>query len=85
MFAGSPAGAVTSHSSPAGAVMSAGSPAGAVVWAYAGCPDINECSLGLARCHPEAQCSNLPGSYNCTCSRGFQGDGFTHCNKEGAG
>jgi EGF domain len=55
---------------------------GGLQWAYAGCPDINECSLGLASCHPQADCTNLPGSYNCSCRRGFNGDGFTYCNKE---
>lgn len=50
-------------------------------WAYARCPDVDECRLGLARCHPRATCLNTPLSYECHCQRGYQGDGITHCNR----
>ncbi|OXB70821.1 UNVERIFIED_CONTAM: hypothetical protein H355_002145 [Colinus virginianus] len=58
------------------------------------CDDINECSLmssgssqaagalggGQVRaCNANAACTNTPGSYECNCSSGYSGDGFT-CN-----
>lgn len=48
-------------------------------WAYAQCPDVDECGLGLHDCHPEAKCTNTHGSYKCNCRRGFVGDGRTAC------
>lgn len=48
-------------------------------WAYAQCPDVDECGLGLHDCHKEAKCTNTHGSYNCYCRRGFIGDGRTSC------
>lgn len=48
-------------------------------WAYAQCPDVDECGLGLHDCHKEAKCTNTHGSYNCHCRRGFIGDGRTSC------
>ena len=51
------------------------------VWSYAACPDIDECKLGIAQCHHNATCVNLPGSFNCICNRGFTGDGKVVCNK----
>lgn len=48
-------------------------------WAYAQCPDVDECGLGLHDCHKEAKCTNTHGSYNCHCRRGFIGDGRTAC------
>ncbi|XP_033108971.1 fibrillin-1-like [Anneissia japonica] len=36
--------------------------------------DINEC-LQENDCSLNALCTNVPGSYNCTCSTGFSGDG----------
>ena len=38
--------------------------------------DINECRTRNARCDPNANCFNTPGSYNCICKEGFQGDGM---------
>ena len=35
--------------------------------------DIDECLSD--RCHKNANCDNLPGSYNCTCLDGFVGNG----------
>lgn len=37
--------------------------------------DINECAEVPQRCDLNANCTNLPGSYECTCDRGFTGDG----------
>ena len=51
------------------------------VWAYSECPDVDECKLGLAQCHPNASCVNQPGSFKCVCNRGFTGDGVNVCNK----
>ncbi|KAK8306422.1 hypothetical protein V6Z12_D03G127300 [Gossypium hirsutum] len=45
-----------------------------------GCRDINECET-LKPC--SGTCHNLPGSYNCSCPKGFEGDGRkkgTGCN-----
>lgn len=45
------------------------------------CVDINECSDGkLNRCHPQARCINLRGSYKCQCKRGYLGNGL-ECHK----
>lgn len=52
-----------------------------VNWAYAQCPDVDECDLGLDDCHPDAICTNTHGSYSCQCKRGFNGDGRTTCTK----
>lgn len=52
---------------------------GETEWAYAQCPDVDECGLGLHDCHKEAKCTNTHGSYNCYCRRGFIGDGRTSC------
>ena len=44
------------------------------------CPtDINECDDGTASCDVNAQCINTDGSYNCSCSSGYSGDGMTSC------
>ncbi|XP_049313887.1 multiple epidermal growth factor-like domains protein 8 [Bactrocera dorsalis] len=48
-------------------------------WAYAQCPDVDECGLGLHDCHKEAKCTNTHGSYNCHCRRGYVGDGRQSC------
>ncbi|CAG2056404.1 unnamed protein product [Timema podura] len=50
-------------------------------WAYAQCPDVDECDLGLHDCHADAVCTNTNGSYSCQCSRGFIGDGKFTCTK----
>ncbi|XP_066023971.1 multiple epidermal growth factor-like domains protein 8 [Pocillopora verrucosa] len=54
---------------------------GSTVWSYSECPDVDECKLGLAQCHPNASCVNQPGSFKCVCNRGFTGDGVKVCNK----
>jgi hypothetical protein len=50
-------------------------------WAYAQCPDVDECSLGQHDCHPDAACLNTPGSYLCACKKGYIGDGKTFCER----
>ena len=37
--------------------------------------DINECFEGTSNCSADAVCNNTKGSYNCTCKRGYYGDG----------
>ncbi|CAI9774792.1 unnamed protein product [Fraxinus pennsylvanica] len=44
-----------------------------------GCTDINECKNNP--CDPQGICTNTPGSYNCSCPRGYLGDG----RKDGRG
>lgn len=36
---------------------------------------MNECDLGKDNCSDFAMCSNTIGSYECTCSSGYVGDG----------
>ncbi|XP_028836876.1 multiple epidermal growth factor-like domains protein 8 [Denticeps clupeoides] len=54
---------------------------GDTVWSYPSCPDVDECRLGLHRCHHFATCVNTPTSFECHCERGFTGDGVQHCNQ----
>lgn len=37
--------------------------------------DINECAENLDDCHPDADCINTIGSYQCRCRPGFTGNG----------
>ncbi|KAB2040500.1 hypothetical protein ES319_D02G087700v1 [Gossypium barbadense] len=39
-----------------------------------GCQDINECE-SMSPCNGTAICTNLPGTYNCSCPMGYEGDG----------
>ncbi|VVD02143.1 unnamed protein product, partial [Leptidea sinapis] len=48
-------------------------------WAYAQCPDVDECGLGLHDCHENAVCNNTHGSYTCKCKQGYIGDGRKSC------
>ncbi|XP_049864899.1 multiple epidermal growth factor-like domains protein 8 [Pectinophora gossypiella] len=48
-------------------------------WAYAQCPDVDECGLGLHDCHEHAVCNNTHGSYTCKCKQGYIGDGKKSC------
>jgi len=38
---------------------------------------IDECAVNNGNCHESANCSNVPGGYECSCWDGFDGDGFT--------
>ena len=44
--------------------------------------DIDECQLGLDSCATNAECFDTEGSYTCTCSSGFGGDGLSNCDSE---
>ncbi|XP_062823192.1 multiple epidermal growth factor-like domains protein 8 [Anolis carolinensis] len=50
-------------------------------WSYGQCPDVDECRLGLANCHPFASCRNTPDAFECHCNRGYAGDGVAECNQ----
>ncbi|PPD91434.1 hypothetical protein GOBAR_DD11619 [Gossypium barbadense] len=39
-----------------------------------GCQYINECE-SMSPCNGTARCTNLPGTYNCSCPVGYEGDG----------
>jgi len=38
--------------------------------------DIDECTVNNGNCNEYANCTNFPGSYNCSCISGYFGDGF---------
>ena len=38
-------------------------------------PDIDECAVESSECDVNAECVNVPGSFNCTCKAGFTGNG----------
>ncbi|XP_072172525.1 uncharacterized protein [Diadema setosum] len=42
------------------------------------CTDMNECAQGT-RCALNANCTNTRGSFDCTCSEGYRGDGHSQC------
>ena len=44
--------------------------------------DIDECLSELDGCVENAECSDNEGSYICTCSSGFSGDGMSICDGE---
>ncbi|XP_022097491.1 multiple epidermal growth factor-like domains protein 8 [Acanthaster planci] len=50
-------------------------------WSYGVCPDVEECQLGLDDCHDNATCANTFDAYECTCDRGFEGNGRDECVK----
>ena len=43
--------------------------------------DVDECSVGLDDCHPNAHCTNTEDGFNCTCDIGYFGDG-TDCESK---
>ena len=42
-------------------------------------PDIDECDLETDNCHVNADCTDTIGSFQCTCSIGYSGDGVDNC------
>ena len=46
--------------------------------------DMNECGQSSDLCHTNASCSNIMGSYQCTCQSGFTGDGTSCSGMSGA-
>jgi len=43
--------------------------------------DIDECEMGTDNCDENANCTDTIGSFNCTCSHGYDGDGV-NCSSE---
>ena len=44
--------------------------------------DIDECVVSMDNdCDTDANCTNTPGNYSCTCKEGYTGDGMT-CDGE---
>jgi len=37
--------------------------------------DVDECKRGFHKCHLKAVCNNTYGGYNCSCKKGYSGDG----------
>ena len=37
--------------------------------------DIDECALGVDVCSDDANCTDIEGSYECTCHPGYTGNG----------
>ena len=37
--------------------------------------DSKECTTGTHDCHEKATCTNTDGSFSCTCSSGYHGNG----------
>ncbi|XP_078665539.1 uncharacterized protein LOC144907963 [Branchiostoma floridae x Branchiostoma belcheri] len=57
------------------ALPAAGTPPRTATFALGTLLDINECTAAH-NCHQHAICTNLPGSYNCTCETGYAGNGL---------
>ena len=43
--------------------------------------DINECTANVHNCDANAFCNNTEGSYKCTCSPGYDGNGISCTGK----
>ncbi|KAB7506886.1 Multiple epidermal growth factor-like domains protein 8, partial [Armadillidium nasatum] len=52
-----------------------------ISWTYSLCPDVDECMLDMHDCHENATCVNTDGGFNCSCPRGFTGNGRTTCTR----
>ena len=44
--------------------------------------DVDECEKETDECVANSDCTNNVGSYNCTCSTGYEGNGRVQCNGE---
>ena len=45
--------------------------------------DVDECVLGTDNCDPVATCTNIEGTYTCSCPAGYTGSGITgECQSE---
>jgi len=44
--------------------------------------DINECERDTDNCHVNATCTDVMGSFVCTCNSGFEGNGVNCMSKE---
>jgi len=50
-------------------------------WSGAACDqDINECADGSHECTADSFCNNIDGGYQCSCPKGFTGDGLSRGN-----
>jgi len=43
--------------------------------------DIDECELGIDNCHVNATCTDVIGSFVCTCNNGFEANGVNCTSK----
>ena len=43
--------------------------------------DVDECVAGMDNCDANATCSNIVGSFTCSCNSGFSGSGV-NCTSE---
>jgi MYXO-CTERM domain-containing protein len=43
------------------------------------CTDVDECAAATDTCVANSTCANTPGSYDCPCDAGYQGDGQVAC------
>ena len=43
---------------------------------------MDECEIGTDECVDDADCVNTEGSYTCTCSSGYVGDGYISCQSK---
>ena len=41
------------------------------------CVDVDECGTNAHNCHGAADCVNTPGSFECQCQSGYQGNGIS--------
>ena len=43
--------------------------------------DLDECALKTDKCDDNAKCTNMNGTYNCSCNDGYHGTGFNCTGK----
>ena len=55
---------------------------GHTVIAFSFLTDIDECDDSTVSCGDNAECANTDGSYSCSCSSGYSGDGMTCTGKK---